>query len=86
MSLLGRFLGQAVRRAAQDPRIRAKATELAGEAYRRAKPAIENAGRHVVETARETAAEVRPGDNPLEYAKRFHERLLPPDRDDDKRR
>ena len=71
MSLLGRFLGHAVRRAAQDPRVRAKATELAGEAYRRAKPTIENASRHLVESARETAQDVKPTENPLEYAKRF---------------
>lgn len=79
MTVLGRLLGHAVRRAAQDPRVRAKATELAGEAYRRAKPTLENAGRHVVETARETAGEVKPAEKPLEYAKRFRDRLLPPE-------
>lgn len=79
MSLLTRLVAEAARRAAQDPRVRSKAAELAGEAARRARPAVENAGRHIIETARETSTDGRFADDPLGYARRFRAKLLPPD-------
>ncbi|MDF1794187.1 MAG: hypothetical protein P1U88_19900 [Thalassobaculaceae bacterium] len=81
MSLLSRLVTEAARRVAQDPRLRAKAAEVAGEAARRARPKIENAGRHIAETARETADGGRFADDPLGYALRFRDKLLPPDND-----
>jgi len=85
MSLLTRMLAEAARRAAQDPRVRREAARIAGEAYGKVRPTLENAGRHVVESVRETASEVRPADDPLGFARRFRDRLLPPE-DDDRRR
>ena len=79
MSLFVRLAREAVRRAAQDPRVRAKATQIAGEAVRRARPMVENAGRHLAETARETSTGGRFADDPMGYAKRFRNRLLPPE-------
>lgn len=79
MSLLSRLLSEAARRVAQDPRVRAKAAEVAAEAARRARPTLENAGRHIVETARETASKGSFSDDPLGYALRFRNRLLPPE-------
>lgn len=81
MSLFGRLITEAARRAAQDPRIRAKAVEVAGEAARIVRPKLENAGRHIVETARETSGDGSFTDDPLGYARRFRDRLLPPDDD-----
>lgn len=81
MSLLTRLLTEAARRAAQDPRVRAKATEVAAEAARRARPKIENAGRHIVETARETSTDGSFADDPIGYARRFRDKLLPPEDD-----
>ena len=77
MSLIARLAREAVRRASQDPRVRAKATEIAGEAVRRARPMVENAGKHIAETARETSNGGRFADDPVGYAKRFRNRLLP---------
>lgn len=79
MSLLRRLLIEAGRRAAQNPELRRGAARMAGELYGKVAPRIENAGRHVVETARETSAEIRPGDDPLGFARRFRDRLLPPE-------
>ena len=84
MSLLRRLLIEAGRRAAQNPELRRGAARIAGEVYGAVAPKIENAGRHVVETAREASTEVRPGEDPLGFARRFRDRLLPPA--DDKRR
>ena len=81
MSLLTRLVAEAARRAAQDPRVRAKAAEVAGEAARRARPKIENAGRHIIETAREASTDGHFTDDPLGYARRFRDKLLPPDDD-----
>lgn len=79
MSLLRRLLMEAGRRAAQNPELRRSAARVAGELYGKVAPTLESAGRHVVETARETSAEIRPGDDPLGFARRFRDRLLPPD-------
>ncbi|MFX4223960.1 MAG: hypothetical protein ACMVO3_25175 [Thalassobaculum sp.] len=79
MSLLTRLVAEAARRAAQDPRLRAKAAELAGEAARRARPTVENAGRHIVETAREHRVRDVSQTITLGYARRFRAKLLPPD-------
>ena len=82
MSILTRLIAEAARRAAQDPEIRAKAVEVAEEAARRARPKLENAGRHIVESARETSAEGEFRDDPLGYARRFGNKLLPPKPED----
>lgn len=79
MSLLRRLLMEAGRRAAENPELRRNVARVAGELYGKVAPKIENAGRHVVETARETSAEVRPADDPLGFARRFRDRLLPPE-------
>lgn len=84
MSLLRRLLLEAGRRAAQNPEVRRNAARAVGEVYGKVAPKIENAGRHVLETARETSAEVRPSKDPLGFARRFRDRLLPPE--DDRRR
>ncbi|SDF39778.1 MULTISPECIES: hypothetical protein [Thalassobaculum] len=81
MSLFARLAREAVRRAASDPRLRAKAAEIAGEAARRARPTVENAGRHIVETARETSSSGSFADDPIGYARRFRAKLLPPEDD-----
>jgi len=81
MSLLTRLVAEAARRAAQDPRVRAKAQEVATEAARRARPKIENAGRHILETARETSDGGHFTDDPIGYARRFRDKLLPPEDD-----
>jgi hypothetical protein len=79
MSLITRMLAEAARRVAQDPQIRAKATEVAEEAVRVARPKVENASRHIIETARETSVDGSFTDDPIGYAKRFRNRLLPPE-------
>lgn len=79
MSLLRRLLLEAGRRAAQDPEVRRTAARVAGEVYGKVAPKVESAGRHVVETARETAAEGRFADDPVGFARRFRDRLLPPE-------
>lgn len=84
MSILRRLLFEAGRRAAQNPELRRTAARMAGEVYGKVAPRVENAGRHVLETARETASEGRFADDPLGYARRFRDRLLPPE-DDDRR-
>ncbi|EDP65917.1 hypothetical protein BAL199_03794 [alpha proteobacterium BAL199] len=81
MSLLRRLLLEAGRRAAQNPELRRGAARIAGEVYGKVAPKIENAGRHVVETARQTSSEVRATDDPLGFARRFRDRLLPPEDD-----
>lgn len=84
MTILRRLLLEAGRRAAQDPEVRRKAARMAGEVYGRLAPKVENAGRHVLESARETSAEGRFSDDPLGFARRLRSRLLPPS--DDTRR
>lgn len=84
MSLLRRLLMEAGRRAAQNPELRRGAARIAGEVYGKVAPTVENAGRHVVETARRTSAEGRVTDDPLGFARRFRDKLLPPE-DDDRR-
>lgn len=81
MSLFARLAQEAVRRVASDPRMRAKAAEIAGDAARRARPTVENAGRHIVETARETSSGGGFADDPIGYARRFRAKLLPPEDD-----
>ena len=81
MSLLHRLLLEAGRRAARNPEVRRTAARVAGEVYGKVAPKVENAGRHVLESARETAAEGRFADDPVGYARRFRDRLLPPDDD-----
>ena len=74
-----RLLLMAARRLAQDPRVRQKAAETAEAAWSTTAPKVENAGRHVAETFRETREELDPLDDPLGFARRFRARLLPPD-------
>lgn len=79
MSLLRRLLMEAGRRAAQNPELRRGAARIAGEVYGKVAPTVENAGRHVVETARRTASEGRVTDDPIGFARRFRDKLLPPE-------
>lgn len=78
MSILRRLLLEAGRRAAANPEVRRTAARVAGEMYGKVAPKVENAGRHVAESARETAAEGRFTDDPVGFARRFRNRLLPP--------
>lgn len=84
MSLLRRLLLEAGRRAAQNPEVRRTAARVAGEMYGKVAPKVENAGKHIVESARETSSEVGFTDDPIGFARRFRDRLLPPD--DDRRK
>ena len=77
--LARRLLLEAARRLAENPEVRRKATDVAATAYRKGAPKVENAGRHVAETFRETASEVSVLDDPVRFAKRFRNRLLPPE-------
>ncbi|GHD61508.1 hypothetical protein GCM10017083_48930 [Thalassobaculum fulvum] len=81
MSLLRRLIFEAGRRAAQNPEVRRTAARVAGEVYGKVAPRVENAGRHVLESARETSAEGRLTDDPIGFARRFRDRLLPPEDD-----
>jgi len=81
VSILHRLLLEAGRRAAQNPEVRRTAARVAGEVYGKVAPKVENAGRHMLETAKETASEGRFSDDPVGYARRFRDRLLPPDDD-----
>lgn len=81
MSILSRLLLEAGRRAAQNPELRRTAARVAGEMYGKVAPKVENAGRHVLESARETVAEGRLADDPLGFARRLRDRLLPPEDD-----
>jgi hypothetical protein len=77
--LVRKLLFEAARRLAQNPEIRQKATDAASTAYRHAAPKVENAGRHISESFRETAGEGSVLDDPVGFAKRFKKRLLPPE-------
>ncbi len=79
MGILTRLIAEAARRAAEDPEIRSKAIGVAEEAARRARPKLENAGRHIMDSTRETSAEGSFTDDPLGYAQRLKRRLLPPE-------
>ena len=79
MSLIGRLMMEAARRAAANPEVREKAARVAEEAYRVAKPKVENVGRHIAESFRETKGEANLSDDPIGFAKRFKNRLLPPE-------
>ena len=73
-----RLLFMAARRLAEDPKVRRKAAETAETAWSKTAPKVENAGRHVAETFRDTRAEVDLLDDPLNFARRFRRKLLPP--------
>lgn len=77
--IVRRLLMEAARRLAQNPEVRQKATDAAGTAYRAAAPKVENAGRHISESFRETTGEGSVMDDPVGFAKRFKKRLLPPE-------
>ncbi len=76
-----RLLMLAARRLAEDPRVRQKAAETAEAAWNSTAPKVENAGRHVAETFRETREEVDLLDDPVGFARRFRSRLLPPEKE-----
>ncbi len=78
--VLRRLLFEAARRLAENPEVRRKAADTVETAYRKAAPKVENAGRHVAETLKETAAEGSALDDPVGFARRFGKRLLPPER------
>lgn len=67
--LIRQLLIMAARRAASDPRVRAKATELY---HTRAKPVIERKAKGL----RDLAAETDPRANPAHFAGRAFKRLL----------
>jgi hypothetical protein len=77
--IVRRLLWEAGKRLAQNPEVRARATEIATDVADRARPKLESAGRHVSEIWRETTAEIDPRENPREFARRLKQRLLPPD-------
>ena len=72
-----RLLWEAARRVAQNPGIQQKAADVAAEAYLRARPKLENAGRHLSDSAREAAAEHDPLKDPLGFAKSLKKRAFP---------
>lgn len=85
-----RLLMAAAKRLAENPEVRRKAGEVAEtayqtakpkveDAYRRTRPKVENAGRHVAESWQETKGEGEFLDDPIGFAKRFRNRLLPPE-------
>lgn len=77
--IVRRLVWEAAKRLAQNPEVQARATEIATDVVARTRPKLENAGRHVSESLRETLAEVDPRDRPGEFAKRLKQRLLPPE-------
>ena len=77
--LAKRLMIEAARRMAQNPEVRRIASEAAEAAYRKAAPKVGNAGRHVAETFRETSADGSPLADPVGFAKRFRQRLMPPE-------
>lgn len=69
---------EAAKRIAQNPEVQRRATELAFEAYQRARPTLENAGKQVAESMREALTEHDPRKEPVAFAKAFRRHLLPP--------
>ncbi len=67
--LLRRILFSVARRAAADPRVRAKARQVYDE---KAKPVLERKARE----AKEIAGERKPGEHPARFAGRVLKRLL----------
>ena len=77
--ILRRLFLEGARRLAANPALRRKAVDTAETVYRRAAPKVENAGRHLAESFRDTEAEGNPLDDPIGFAKRFKNKLLPPE-------
>ena len=77
--IIRKLLFHAARRLAQNPEIRQKVGEAADNAYQKAAPKVENAGRHISESFKETTREGGIVDDPLGFAKRFKNKLLPPE-------
>ncbi len=73
------LLWHAARRVAQNPDVQRKAAEVASAAWNKARPKVENAGRHVAESLRETVDEVDVKKEPVTFAKNLRNRLLPDD-------
>ncbi len=77
--VIRKLLFEAARRLAQNPEVRQKVGEVADNAYQKAAPKVENAGRHISESFKEAASEGGIVDDPLDFAKRFKNKLLPPE-------
>jgi hypothetical protein len=77
--ILRNLFWQAASKLARDPRVQAKAAEIAEDVYTKAAPRLENASAHVADSMRETAREVDPLEDPIGFARRFKQRLLPPE-------
>tara|TARA_R110002012_G_scaffold32055_2_gene95234 strand:- start:3465 stop:3710 length:246 start_codon:yes stop_codon:yes gene_type:complete len=72
------LLWAAARRIMQNPEVQQRATDIAAEAYTRAKPTLENAGRQISESMRDAAAEHDPMQDPIGFVKSLKKKALPP--------
>lgn len=72
-----RLFWEAARRIAQNPEVQQKAADIAADVYVRTRPKLENAGRHLSDSAREAAAEHDPLKNPLGFAKSLKNKAFP---------
>jgi len=73
------LLWEAARRIVQNPEVQQRATDIASEAYVRAKPKLENAGRQISESMRDAAAEHDPLQDPFGFVKSLKNKALPPE-------
>ena len=73
------LLWEAARRIAQNPEIQQRATYIAAQAYIRAKPKLDNAGRQISESMRDAAADHDPLKDPLGFVKALKNKALPPE-------
>ena len=76
--ILRRLLLEAGRRLAERPEVRQKIADVAESAYQRAAPKVENASKHVAESFQETKRQTDPLADPIGFARKFKNRLLPP--------
>ncbi|WP_193181505.1 hypothetical protein [Nisaea sediminum] len=73
-----RLFWEAARRVAQNPEVQQKAADMAAQVYLKARPKLENAGRHLSESARDAATEHDPLKDPLGFAKSLKKKAFPP--------
>lgn len=73
------LLWEAARRIVQNPEVQQRATDMASEAYVRAKPKLENAGRQISESMKDAAAEHDPLHDPIGFVKSLKNKALPPE-------
>jgi alkylation response protein AidB-like acyl-CoA dehydrogenase len=77
--IVRRLFLEAARRIAQNPEVQHKAADMAAQVYVKARPKLENAGRHLSESARDAAAEHDPLKDPLGFARSLKKRAFPPE-------